>query len=103
MCVVGDLAIIQLGVGVMNINVKNFMPRRVKYIPPYFTKTTVPQLPEPKQEILERWIYKNCFGRFGITNATTWENKNLNHVTLVAFEEPTDMTLFALLGMAQIR
>ena len=87
----------------MKINPRNFHKRLLDYIPPYFTKMNIDLIHDAQKEILARWIYANCNGRFGITNSTSWENDQLRHHTVVGFEEPSDMTLFALAGMAQIR
>jgi len=51
---------------------------------------------------LARWIYANCNGRFGITNTVDWTDDNFKTYTTLGFEEPSDMTLFALAGMTQI-
>ena len=73
------------------------------YIPPYFAKINIEAMHDPQRNLLARWIYANCNGRFGITNDVSWEQDQLRHYTTVGFEEPSDMTLFALAGMAQIR
>ena len=87
----------------MKINPRNFHKRNLDYIPPHFTRMNIDQIHEPGKEILARWIYANCHGRFGITNTTSWENDQLKSHTTIGFEEPSDLTLFALAGMAQIK
>jgi len=62
----------------------------------------IKSIEEPRQEILARWIYANCNGRFGITNTVDWTDDNFKTYTTLGFEEPSDMTLFALAGMTQI-
>jgi len=47
-----------------------------------------------------RWIYANCVGRFALVNDAIYSchNDQVNIVTTVAFEEPSDLTLFVLSG-----
>ena len=87
----------------MKINPRNFHKRNLDYIPPHFTKMNLQLIHDPQKNILARWIFANCNGRFGITNTSSWENNEVRHHTTVGFEEPSDMTLFALAGMAQIK
>jgi len=86
----------------MRINPRNFFKRKLEHIPPHFTKMNVKWLPDHSKEILARWIYANCNGRFGITAESVIEDNQVKTVTMLGFEEPSDMTLFALAGMAQI-
>ena len=86
----------------MKINPRNFHKRRISYIPAHFKKINIKNLETPRQDILSRWIYTNCNGRFGITSSTDWSNDQVKTYTTIGFEEPSDMTLFALAGMTQI-
>ena len=87
----------------MKINARNFYKRKLEYIPSYFTKTNLKLLPDPQKDILSRWIYANCNGRFGIVDTSNWEDDQVKSFTTVGFEEPSDLTIFALAGMAQIQ
>jgi hypothetical protein len=52
---------------------------------------------------LSRWIYANCSGRFALVKQTQSKNENDVQINIViGFEEPSDLTLFVLSGMAQI-
>jgi outer membrane receptor for ferrienterochelin and colicin len=84
----------------MKINPKNFYKRRLKKIPPYFVTLKMDWKNEHKIELLSRWIYQNCFGRFAFTDISDYHNskEEVKHCTLVGFEEPSDLTLFALSG-----
>ena len=83
----------------MKINPKNFYKRRLEYIPPYYQKIFCEDLNEAKIDILARWIYKNCNGKFGITKTTLYNNQ-IKIGYEVGFEEPTDLTFFILSGKA---
>lgn len=87
----------------MKINPRNFYKRKLEFIPPYFTTTNVKFISEPQQEILARWLYKNCNGRFAISNTTDYQNDQVKMHTTIGFEEPSDLTLFALIGLTQIK
>jgi hypothetical protein len=87
----------------MKINPRNFHKRRLEYIPAHFTKTNIKLVHEAQKDILARWIYAQCIGRFGITDTTSWENDEVRSFTTIGFEEPSDLTLFALIGMTQIQ
>ena len=87
----------------MKINPRNFHKRRLQYIPAHFTKTNIKLVHEAQKDILARWIYTQCIGRFSITDITSWDNDEVRSFTTVGFEEPSDLTLFALIGMTQIQ
>jgi len=87
----------------MRINPRNFYKRKLEHIPPHFTKTTLKLIHEPQKDILSRWIYANCNGRFGIVDVPIWKEDQVKTFTNIGFEEPSDLTIFALAGMAQIR
>jgi hypothetical protein len=86
----------------MKINPRNFHKRRLSYIPAHFKRMNIKNIGSPFEDILARWIYSNCNGRFGITNTTDWANDQVKAYTTIGFEEPSDMTLFALAGLTQI-
>ena len=50
---------------------------------------------------MRKWIYEHCNGRYSITKDVIFDNGNSKNVTVLGFEEPGDLTLFALSGMAQ--
>jgi hypothetical protein len=87
----------------MKINPRNFHKRRLEYIPTHFTRTNIKLVHEAQKDILARWIYAQCNGRFGIIDTTSWENDEVRSFTTIGFEEPSDLTIFALAGMAQIQ
>jgi len=51
---------------------------------------------------MRKWIYENCHGRFSITKDVKYEGDQSRSCTVLGFEEPGDLTLFALSGKAQI-
>lgn len=84
----------------MKINPRNFYKRRLNKIPPYFVTMKMDWKNTTQVEFLSRWIYQNCFGRFAFCDISDYENRNneVKHRTMVGFEEPSDLTLFALSG-----
>jgi hypothetical protein len=84
----------------MKINPNNFFKRELDILPPHFVNTVV-KAHEADVETMRRWIYENCHGRFSITKDVIYENDNSRNVTVLGFEEPGDLTLFALSGIAQ--
>jgi phosphoketolase len=50
---------------------------------------------------MRKWIYENCHGRYSITKDVIYQSDNSRSVTVLGFEEPGDLTLFALSGVAQ--
>ena len=87
----------------MKINPKNFYPRRLEKLPPHFVTMETDSRNDGEIDILARWIYQNCFGRFAIIKEVNYDRENISSVTVVGFEEPSDLTLFALSGQAHKR
>ena len=85
----------------MRINAKNFHVRRLERIPPHFKTISLPFLPIHHNQKLARWIYAHCSGRFALINDIKYQNDQTDIITTLAFEEPSDLTLFILSGMAQ--
>ena len=85
----------------MRINAKNFHPRRLELIPPHFKTISLPNQHDYQTQKLARWIHSHCVGRFSLVNDVKYQNDQVNIVTTIAFEEPSDLTLFVLSGMAQ--
>ena len=84
----------------MKINPKNFYQRELDILPPHFTNTVV-RTTEPNIEKIRQWIYENCRGRYSITNDVVIRNNQPRPITVLGFEEPGDLILFALSGLAQ--
>jgi len=85
----------------MRINPKNFHSRKLERIPPHFKSISLPNQHEYQSQKLSRWIYTHCVGRFALVNDVKYHNDRVDIVTTIAFEEPSDLTLFVLSGMAQ--
>jgi len=51
---------------------------------------------------MKKWIYENCYGRYSITKDVVFHGDQSKSVTVLGFENPGDLTLFALSGVAQI-
>jgi len=62
---------------------------------------TVVKAHEADVEKMRRWIYENCTGRYSITKDVMYNGDSSRSVTVLGFEEPGDLTLFALSGIAQ--
>ena len=84
----------------MKINPKNFYQRELDILPPHFINTVV-KTNEHNIEKIRQWIYENCRGRYSITSDVVIRNNEPKPVTLLGFEEPGDLTLFALSGVTQ--
>jgi hypothetical protein len=84
----------------MRINPNNFFKRELDFLPPHFVNTVV-RAHESDVETMRKWIYENCTGRYSITKDVVFQDGNSRNVTVLGFEEPGDLTLFALSGMAQ--
>ena len=84
----------------LKINPNNFFQRELDFLPPHFVNTVV-RKHEGEVEIIRRWIYENCTGRYSITKDVMFDNGVSKNVTVLGFEEPGDLTLFALSGVAQ--
>ena len=84
----------------MKINPVNFFKRELDILPPHFVNTVV-KAHEADVERMRRWIYEHCSGRYSITKDVVYDGENSRSVTVLGFEEPGDLTLFALSGIAQ--
>jgi len=84
----------------MKINPVNFFKRELDILPPHFVNTVV-RAHEADVEKMRRWIYEHCSGRYSITKDVVYDGENSRSVTVLGFEEPGDLTLFALSGVAQ--
>jgi hypothetical protein len=85
----------------MRINPKNFYQRELDILPPHFVNTVV-NGHETEIQKIRKWIYQNCSGRYSITNDIIYHGDKSHSVTVLGFEDPGDLTLFALSGVAQI-
>ena len=85
----------------MRINPRNFFDRQLDHLPPHFVNMVIQRRHEAEIEKVRHWIYQNCSGRFSITKDTKFYHDKAITVNLVGFEEPGDLTLFALSGFAQ--
>jgi hypothetical protein len=85
----------------MRINSKNFFKRQLDILPPHFVNTVV-KAQDSEVEKMRKWIYENCHGRYSITKDVVFYGDQSKAVTVLGFEDPGDLTLFALSGKAQI-
>jgi hypothetical protein len=84
----------------MKINPANFFQRELEILPPHFVNTVV-RAHEYDVERMRKWIYEHCSGRYSITKDVIFRNGESRNVTVLGFENPGDLTLFALSGLAQ--
>ncbi len=84
----------------MRINPINFFKRELDILPPHFVNTVV-KAHEYELEQIRKWIYENCRGRYSITKDVVIRDGQTRSVTVLGFEEPGDLTLLALSGVAQ--
>jgi hypothetical protein len=84
----------------MRINPKNFFQRELDILPPHFVNTVV-TAHEADVEKMRKWIYEHCHGRYSITKDIKYEGDQSKSITVLGFEDPGDLTLFALSGKAQ--
>ena len=84
----------------MKINPNNFFKRELDILPPHFVNTVV-KAHESNVEMMRKWIYEHCSGRYSITKDVVFDGDTSKSVTVLGFEEPGDLTLFALSGIAQ--
>ena len=84
----------------MKINPNNFFKRELNILPPHFVNTVV-KAHESEIDNMRTWIYENCSGRYSITKDVGLKDGNSRSVTVLGFENPGDLTLFALSGLAQ--
>jgi len=86
----------------MRINPRNFFDRQVDSLPLHFVNIVIDQKYNDRDlEKVKKWIYQNCSGRFSITRDVKFDGDKIKTVSLVGFEEPGDLTLFALSGLSQ--
>ena len=85
----------------MKINPNNFSKRELDILPPHFVNTVV-KGHQPDRDKMRKWIYENCHGRYSITKDVVYYGDTSKAVTVLGFENPGDLTLFALSGVAQI-
>jgi len=87
----------------MKINPINFFKRELDYLPPHFVNTVV-KVTEYDLEKIRKWIYEYCSGRYSITRDVIYvDNSSARSVFVLGFENPGDLTLFALSGMANVK
>ena len=86
----------------MRINPTNFYQRELDFLPPHFVNTVV-RAHEYDVEKMRKWIYENCTGRYSITKDVIYDGDTSRSITVLGFENPGDLTLFALSGKAQIK
>ena len=84
----------------MRINPLNFFQRALNFLPPHFVNTLV-KANEYDVEKMRKWIYEHCRGRYSITKDVKFSGNQSIAITVIGFEEPGDLTLFALSGIAQ--
>jgi len=85
----------------MKVNPNNFFKRELDMLPPHFVNTVV-KAHEADVEEMRKWIYENCSGRYSITKDVIYQGDQSRSCTVLGFENPGDLTLFALSGKAQI-
>ena len=85
----------------MKINPINFYQRELDMLPPHFVNTVV-KAHDQDIEKMRKWIYEHCSGRYSITKDVTLRGDKSKSVTVLGFEDPGDLVLFSLSGMAQI-
>ena len=86
---------------VLKINPNNFFKRELDILPPHFVNTVV-KAHEADVEKMRKWIYEHCQGRYSITKDIKYDGDTSRSCTVIGFENPGDLTLFALSGVAQI-
>jgi len=83
----------------MKINPINFFKRELDYLPPHFVNTVV-KCNEAELEKMRQWVYQTCTGRYSVTKDIIYvDGSNARSVFVLGFENPSDLTLFALSGM----
>ena len=87
-------------IGSVKINPNNFFKRELDILPPHFVNTVV-KAHEVDIEKMRKWIYYPFTGRYSITKDIKFEGDQSRSCTVLGFEEPGDLTLFALSGIAQ--
>ena len=82
----------------MKVNPNNFFKRELDILPPHFVNTVV-KAHESDIEKMRKWIYENCSGRYSFTKDVVYNGDQSRSVTVLGFENPGDLTLFALSGV----
>jgi hypothetical protein len=85
----------------VKINPNNFFRRELDILPPHFVNTII-KAHDVEIEKMKRWIYENCSGRYSITKDVMYQGDQSRSIIVIGFENPGDLTLFALSGKAQI-
>lgn len=83
----------------MRININNFFDRRQSYCLPHFTTTTLTPRTDGQVEDINAWIYEHCHGRYSIVDDVSLEGDSPSARLKIGFENPGDLTLFALSGL----
>ena len=84
----------------MKINPQNFFQRELDTLPPHFVNTVL-RINEHQVETIRTWIYEHCTGRYSITKDIVYRDGNSRPVTVLGFENPGDLVLLSLSGLAQ--
>lgn len=85
----------------MKINPKNFFNRRIDEFQDNWVSTITKQQGEYKEQQIANWIFNNCNGRFCMKKDVHYDRSGVKTITRIAFEIPSDLTLFYLSGLAQ--
>ena len=85
----------------LKINPNNFFQRELDFLPPHFVNTVV-RAHESDVHTMRKWIYEHCRGRYSITKDVMYQGDQSRSIIVIGFENPGDLTLFALSGKAQI-
>mgnify|MGYP001182726224 FL=1 len=83
----------------MKINPLNFFDRKIDSIPPHFVTTSLYTIDYQTETSIDKWIYENCFGRYCMIKSSEWAKDRMRPRITIGFENPADMTLFALSGL----
>ena len=84
----------------MKINPLNFYQRELDILPPHFVNTVL-RINDQQIENVRKWVYEHCSGRYSITKDIVYRDGNSKPVIVLGFENPGDLVLFSLSGMAQ--
>jgi len=83
----------------MRINTNNFYERKQEFCHPHFTSTLIKLKNDNEIEKINSWIYEHCHGRYAIVDDVAINGPHPTSVVKIGFEEPSDLTLFALSGL----
>ena len=84
----------------MKINPINFYQRELDMLPPHFVNTVV-KAHDQDIEKMRKWIYEHCSGRYSITKDVIYHGDKSRAITVLGFENPGDLVLLSLSGIAQ--